>query len=146
MAFAVVVFLAFRRHAPTRAADAPVVRADPGAIIEATGGDTRRVTGSRENVAVTYERELTYADGSYLYGQVAAFPCGTHDWEHRSVTIRPAKLVKSLTLHALFRGHAGTVWFDDLSLKEIQGDQPDPASGRRRTTPASARNNRSPAT
>jgi hypothetical protein len=31
----------------------------------------------------------------------------------------PDKPVKSLTLHCLFRGHTGKVWFDDASLEEV---------------------------
>jgi hypothetical protein len=30
--------------------------------------------------------------------------------------------VDSLTLHCLFRGHAGTAWFDDLSIEEVRPD------------------------
>jgi LPS export ABC transporter protein LptC/lipopolysaccharide transport protein LptA len=63
-AFAVVVLLAFRRHGPSRSAGAPLVRAAPGAVIETTGGDTRRVTGSREGFDLKYVKLLTYADGS----------------------------------------------------------------------------------
>jgi hypothetical protein len=63
--------------------------------------------------------DLTYSDGTNLFGQIAPFFCGTHDWEQRNVTIQPVKPVKSLTLYALFRGHTGRVWFDDISLREI---------------------------
>lgn len=66
--------------------------------------------------------DLAYDDGSALYGQVAAFSCGTHEWEYQSVAIHPEKPVKTLTVYALLRGHAGTVWFDNISLKAIEGE------------------------
>ncbi len=65
--------------------------------------------------------DVVYGDGTFLFGQVAKFSCGTHDWKHRSVTIRPEKPIRSLSLYVLLRGHTGTVWFDDISLKEVSG-------------------------
>ncbi|HEV2472145.1 MAG TPA: hypothetical protein VGS41_05730, partial [Chthonomonadales bacterium] len=65
--------------------------------------------------------DLLYRDGSALYGQVAPFSTGSHDWERRQALVTPAKPVKSLTLYALFRGHVGTVWFDDFSANELTG-------------------------
>lgn len=55
--------------------------------------------------------DLTYQDGSNLWGQVATFPTGTHGWESSRYIIRPAKPVKSANVHVLLRGHAGTAWF-----------------------------------
>src|SRR5208282_3710916 len=64
--------------------------------------------------------DLTYEDGTPLWGQTADFRCGTHDWEYRECVILPEKPVKSITLHCLFRGHAGKAWFDDVSLDELR--------------------------
>ena len=55
--------------------------------------------------------DLTYQDGSNLWGQVASFKTGTHDWEFSRCIIQPAKPVRSANVHVLLRGHAGTVWF-----------------------------------
>lgn len=63
--------------------------------------------------------DLIYRDGSPLWGQTVNFSCGTHDWEPRQLLLLPDKPVQSLTLHCLFRGHTGHVWFDDVSLEEI---------------------------
>lgn len=63
--------------------------------------------------------DLTYDDGTPLWGQTANFATGTHDWQMREVVILPEKPVRSLTLHCLLRGHAGTVWFDDVSVTEF---------------------------
>lgn len=77
------------------------------------------VTGGTDGGYSLYV-DLTYEDGTPLWGQTADFRCGTHDWERREFVILPEKPVKSLTLHCLFRGHAGRAWFDDLSLDELR--------------------------
>jgi hypothetical protein len=81
------------------------------------------VGGSPDNGYSLYV-DITYADGTPLWGQTADFNCGTHDWEKRQFVLLPDKPVKSLTLHCLFRGHTGKAWFDDASVEEI----PTPAS------------------
>lgn len=63
IAFAVFVALQFRRRAPAPAST-PIVRTDPTAVAESTAGHTTRLTGSREDVIVKYEKEFTYPDGS----------------------------------------------------------------------------------
>jgi hypothetical protein len=76
------------------------------------------VTGSPDNGYSLYV-DIVYADGSPLWGQTASFRCGTHDWERCEFVLLPDKPIKTLTLHCLFRGHTGKVWFDDVSLEEI---------------------------
>jgi LPS export ABC transporter protein LptC/lipopolysaccharide transport protein LptA len=63
LVFAVFVALQFRRG---RVAPAPaaVVRTDPNAVIETTGGSFQRFQSSREDVSVAYEKLLTYSDGA----------------------------------------------------------------------------------
>jgi hypothetical protein len=91
--------------------------------------------------------DLVYQDGSTLWGQVAQFSAGTHDWARREVLILPDQPVRSLTLHCLFRGRQGKVWFDDVSLEELGSDehavlfqgaavQTMPAGGRLRNGPS----------
>jgi hypothetical protein len=75
------------------------------------------VSGSPDSGYSLYV-DLTYTDGTPLWGQTAEFRCGTHDWEPRDVVIVPEKPVRRLTLHCLFRGHPGKVWFDDVELVE----------------------------
>ncbi|MHB8971608.1 MAG: hypothetical protein ACYC3X_18585 [Pirellulaceae bacterium] len=62
--------------------------------------------------------DIVYQDGTPLWGQVASFSSGTHDWEYRQIRIVPEKPVKQITVFGLFRGRQGKVWFDDISLKE----------------------------
>jgi lipopolysaccharide export system protein LptA len=63
IAFAVFVAREFKRREFAPAAPA-VVRKDPGAVVETTGGKGWKFKGSREAVNVEYQKQLTYADGS----------------------------------------------------------------------------------
>lgn len=81
------------------------------------------VTGGADSGYSLYV-DLVYADDTPLWGQTANFLCGTHDWQSREIVILPERPVKSLTLHCLFRGHAGRAWFDDISVweQQVEGD------------------------
>ena len=79
---------------------------------------SENVTGSPDSGYSLYI-DITYSDGTPLWGQTADFSCGTHDWEKRQFVLFPDKPVKALTIHCLFRGHTGKVWFDDVSLEEV---------------------------
>ncbi len=63
--------------------------------------------------------DLTYVDGSHLWGQAAAFPVGTNDWTRREVVVFPDKPIKSLMFYTLFRHHSGKASFRDLELRTI---------------------------
>jgi hypothetical protein len=77
------------------------------------------VTGSPDNDYSIYV-DVCYADGSYLFGQCARFPTGTHDWVLAELLVTPVKPVSELRVYALFRGdHTGTAWFDDLSIGPV---------------------------
>ncbi len=60
--------------------------------------------------------DLTYMDGTELWGQIAPFATGTHDWQKRTVTVVPEKPVQVVSFHAIFRKHTGTAWFDDFAF------------------------------
>ncbi len=64
--------------------------------------------------------DLTYTDGTPLWGNVIPFSPGTHDWEKRSITVVPEKPIREVQFHGIFRRHTGTVWFDDFSLRALQ--------------------------
>jgi hypothetical protein len=80
------------------------------------------VSGSSDSGYAIYV-DLQYEDGTPLWGQTADFRCGTHDWEMRELTIMPEKPVRRLSVYFLLRGHAGQVWFDDLSVSEVKAAQ-----------------------
>ena len=63
--------------------------------------------------------DLEYMDGTPLWGQIARFHTGTHDWEYRKVVVVPTKPIKLVHVHAIFRNHTGTVWFDDFRLSAL---------------------------
>ena len=67
--------------------------------------------------------DISFTDGSNLFGQIAPFSTGTHDWEYKSVIVKADKPIKSLGYNLIFRYRTGTVWFADVSLKE--GDDPE---------------------
>lgn len=71
--------------------------------------------------------DLIYTDGTPLWGQIAPFSTGTHDWQRRRVVIVPLQPVRSITVYGLFRHHLGSAWFDDFSLhqvSEVEGGGP----------------------
>lgn len=69
--------------------------------------------------------DLIHEDGSPLWGQVATFATGTHDWQFSRFVIEPTKPLRSASIHALFRGHGGTAWF-----RRIRFGPWDPETGR----------------
>lgn len=65
--------------------------------------------------------DLQYMDGTPLYGQRATFEVGTHDWQKAEYSFVVSKPVRAATVSLLFRrGFSGTVWFDEVSLQEVQ--------------------------
>ena len=61
--FAVFVARELKRR-DTPPAMKPVVRTDPKAIAETTGGFTQHISGSRDDVDITFKKQYTYEDGS----------------------------------------------------------------------------------
>ncbi len=62
VAFAVVLAFAFRGR-PASDAPPPVVPSDPEALVETAGGVTFRIDRDEEQMRITYQRLLQYADG-----------------------------------------------------------------------------------
>ncbi|MBC7287926.1 MAG: hypothetical protein H5T86_07760 [Armatimonadetes bacterium] len=95
----------------------------PTPIIARAWSKAERVTGEKDSDYSLYI-DLTYTDGTPLWGQVASFDPGTHDWQPVEVRIVPEKPVASFTLYLLLRGdHYGTAWFDNVSVKEEGSDK-----------------------
>jgi len=90
----------------------------PTPIVAECWSKAEGVTGGRDPNYSLY-LDLVYTDGSPLWGQIAAFKPGTHDWRKRSVTVVPAKPIKEVMVHGIFRRRAGTAWFDDFKLWEL---------------------------
>jgi hypothetical protein len=94
-------------------------RADVAPLVIRGWSKAEGVTGSTDGGYSLYV-DIVYSDGTPLWGQTANFRCGTHDWEQREFVVLPEKPVRTLTLHCLFRGHAGKAWFDDVSVEETK--------------------------
>jgi len=75
------------------------------------------VSGSSDDDYAIYV-DITYVDGSHLWGQTARFETGTHEWQYARKIIEVEKPVVELYVYCLFRYHVGTVWFDDIELVE----------------------------
>ena len=60
--------------------------------------------------------DLVREDGSPMWGQVATFAPGTHDWEFSRFVIEPDKPIRSANIHALFRNRGGTAWFRKIKF------------------------------
>ncbi len=67
--------------------------------------------------------DVTYTDGSHLWGQSVNFDSGTHGWQRRTETILPAKPIQSLNLYLLFRSFEGTAWFGDVHVFQVSGSR-----------------------
>ena len=91
----------------------------PEPIVAVAWSKAEAVTGSPDSNYSLY-LDLVLADGSSLWGQVARFNVGSHDWERRQVTILPEKPVRSVAFHMLLRDHGGKAWFRNAELRVVQ--------------------------
>jgi hypothetical protein len=90
---------------------------EPLPIVSGGWSKAEKASGEADGNYSVY-LDIMYADGTPLYGVIAAFTPGTHDWEYKQVILKPTKPIKSLTLNCIFRYRTGTVWFDDITLRE----------------------------
>lgn len=90
----------------------------PAPIMAEAWSRAEEVTGGLDGNYSLY-LDLEYMDGTPLWGQIAPFRPGTHDWERRTVTVLPSKPVRSVSVHGIFRARTGTAWFDDFKLWEL---------------------------
>ena len=63
--------------------------------------------------------DLEFNDGTELWGQVAGFRTGTHDWQREEVVLFPEKPIKAVDFNLLFRAHAGKAWFREPVLRPV---------------------------
>jgi hypothetical protein len=83
------------------------------------GWSMARQVGGFVNNDYSIYLDLEYTDGTPLWGQTAPFSVGSHGWQRRRVVVFPTKPVRLVRVHALFRHHTGTAWFDDFTLGEL---------------------------
>ena len=90
----------------------------PAPIIATAWSRAEAITGSADSDYALY-LDLVYADGSSLWGQVASFTPGNHDWQERRVVIVPDRPVSSVTVNLLLRHHGGRASFRDAKLQTV---------------------------
>jgi len=91
----------------------------PEPLVATAWSKAQDVGGGRDSDYALY-LDLTYQDGTPLWGQVDTFDIGSHDWEKAQVTIFPEKPVKAVSFHMLLRNHTGTAMFRDPELRMIR--------------------------
>ena len=91
----------------------------PEPIVAVAWSKAEGVGGGRDSNYSLY-LDLVYSDGSSLWGQVAPFNVGTHDWEKAQVIVFPEKPIKSVSFHMLLRRHPGKASFRDPELRVLK--------------------------
>ena len=76
----------------------------PEPIVAVCESKAEGVTGAADSDYSLY-LDLIYADNTPLWGQMASFSTGTHDWQRRQVVVLPEKPVKQVSFYMLLRGH-----------------------------------------
>jgi hypothetical protein len=92
---------------------------NPQPIVATAWSKAQDVGGSRDSDYSLY-LDLTYQDGTPLWGQVGAFTVGSHGWQKTQVVVFPEKPVKAVSFYMLLRGHAGKALFRDPQLHVIK--------------------------
>jgi LPS export ABC transporter protein LptC len=95
--FAIFVARELKRRDPPPASK-PVPRTDPGAVVETLGGHTTHLTANREDVAITFEKQLVYEDGSSkLQGVTVVFDERNGGTRTFTITGKNGRLSKGAT-------------------------------------------------
>jgi len=91
----------------------------PSPFVATAWSRSEGVTGSSDGDYSIY-LDITYADGTNLWGQISPFAAGTHDWQQRRVAVIPDKPVKAVHFNLLLRNHGGRAWFRAPELRVSQ--------------------------
>jgi hypothetical protein len=94
----------------------------PEPIVAAAWSKADNVGGAPSSDYSLY-LDLVYMDGTPLWGQIASFSVGTHDWQRREVRVLPQKPVKSVAVHLLMRNHPGKAWFREPVLHQLSAPE-----------------------
>ena len=97
-------------------------QARPEPIVAVAWSKAEAVTGSPDSNYALY-LDLTFTDGSHLWGQTAPFTTGTHDWQRRRVVVLPEKPIRDVSFHLLLRGHGGKALFRDPRLQVVRSPE-----------------------
>jgi lipopolysaccharide export system protein LptA len=94
----------------------PVMRTDPKAIVESTGGRAARFNRAHEDIRVEYERQLTYKDGSTKLLGVTIATDDRRDGRRFVVTGDEGEVAKDESIIAL-SGHIRLVEGDGFTVE-----------------------------
>lgn len=92
---------------------------EPMPIVATAWSKAEGVSGSADANYSLY-LDLIYDDGTPVWGQVAPFKAGSHDWQQVRVTFVPERPVKEVSFYLMFRNHAGKAWFRDARLEVVE--------------------------
>jgi LPS export ABC transporter protein LptC len=115
LAVTVAVGRAIRRRDVTTPPP-PVVRTDPQAIVESTGGRAVRFNRAHEDIRVEYERQLTYKDGSTKLLGVKISSDSRGDGRRFVVTANEGQVAKDESL-LILNGHIKLVEGDGFTVE-----------------------------
>lgn len=87
-------------------------------ILIAGWSKCENVSGEPDNNYSVYV-DFYSIEGMPWYGRTTKFSTGTHDWEYSATIHNPPILVSIGRVYCLFRGHTGTVWFDNIFVGEV---------------------------
>lgn len=90
----------------------------PAPIVATAWSKAEGVSGGTDSNYALY-LDLTFTDGTPLYGQVASFSPGTHDWQKREVVVLPEKPVRQVSCYLLLRQRAGKALFRQPELRQV---------------------------
>jgi hypothetical protein len=94
-------------------------QSEPHPIVARAWSRAEDVGGSANGDYSLY-LDLIYADGTPLWGQIASFGVGSHDWQSNEVVVLPEKAVKHVSFYMLLRRHSGKASFRDPVLYEVR--------------------------
>ncbi len=91
----------------------------PLPIVAVAWSKAEAVGGTPDNNYALY-LDVSYKDGTHLWGQTFRFATGTHDWQRGEVVLIPDKPIRTVSVYLLLRGHTGKAFFRDPVLKELR--------------------------
>jgi len=94
--------------------------APPESVLVSGWSRAEDVSGEPDKHYSIWVGARTVDDGWAHIGTVN-FDTGTHDWQRRTAVFEVPRDVNLLNIWALFRGHAGTAWFDDVYVAPATG-------------------------
>ena len=99
-------------------------QSNPKALKLSGWSKAQNVAGTSDSNYSVY-LDIYYQDGTWLYGQTIPFSTGTHNWEYQERLIITDRPIQQIFCYLLFRySHTGTVWFDDITVAEVQDTVP----------------------